>query len=188
MIDKKEFYKRLAHVGDLDAADKSLFILWFEGISEDKKEMPVSAIAEIMRTHGIANPNNTLLSRRLQKKGQTLKGKNGIYLKADAKTAIKSKVGEILKITLPDDDLEKGYLPSKIWENTRGYIEKVCRQINGCYKHGFCDGAAILIRRLAETLIIECYEHLKRESEIKDSDGHYYMLSDLVDKALLTYA
>jgi hypothetical protein len=40
-----------------------------------------------------------------------------------------------------------------------------------------------MLRRLAETLIIECYEKLRRDSEIKDRDGNFYMLGTLVDKA-----
>jgi len=184
MLEKSEFYKKLAHAEGLDAADKALFILWFEEISGNKTEMSIGEISDIMKAQGIGNPNNTLLARRLQKKRRTLQGKDGYYLKAFAKTEIKSKAIDILKIILPEVDLESGYLPLQIWENTRGYIEKVCRQINGCYKYKFCDGAAVLIRRLTETLIIECYEHLKREKEIKDTDGNYFMLSDLVDNVL----
>lgn len=40
-----------------------------------------------------------------------------------------------------------------------------------------------MLRRLMETLIIEAYEHLHRESEIKESDGNYFMLKNLVDRA-----
>ena len=38
------------------------------------------------------------------------------------------------------------------------------------------------MRRLIETLIIESYESLTRESEIKDSNNNYLMLKDLVKK------
>ena len=40
-----------------------------------------------------------------------------------------------------------------------------------------------MLRRLLETLIIEAFEHLRRESEIKDGAGNYFMLSDLVAHA-----
>jgi hypothetical protein len=40
-----------------------------------------------------------------------------------------------------------------------------------------------MLRRLLETLIIESYEHLKRESEIRDGGGQYLMLRDLVERA-----
>lgn len=39
-----------------------------------------------------------------------------------------------------------------------------------------------MLRRLLETLIIEAYEHLGRESEIKDAHSNYLMLSDLSER------
>jgi hypothetical protein len=77
-------------------------------------------------------------------------------------------------------DHSQAYLPEAVWKNTRGYIEKECVQLNGCYQYGFLDAASVMMRRLVETLIIEAYEHLKRENEIKDHDGNYFMLGDLV--------
>jgi hypothetical protein len=40
-----------------------------------------------------------------------------------------------------------------------------------------------MVRRVAETLIIEAYEHLRREAEIRDSDGNYFMLGELVNRS-----
>ena len=40
--------------------------------------------------------------------------------------------------------------------DTQGYIEKVTHQINGAYTNGWYDTSAVMIRRLIETLIIEC--------------------------------
>ena len=39
-----------------------------------------------------------------------------------------------------------------------------------------------MLRRLLETLIIEVYEHLNRDIEIKDGGGNYLMLSDLAER------
>jgi hypothetical protein len=75
-------------------------------------------------------------------------------------------------------------LPMAVVEGTRGYIEKVVIQANGCYEHGWYDACAVMIRRLAETLIIEVYEKHKKEADIQDRDGNYLMLSHLVDKIL----
>ena len=56
---------------------------------------------------------------------------------------------------------------------TRGYIERVSHQANGTYANGWYDACAVMIRRLLETLIIECYEAHKIEDRIKDSSGNY---------------
>jgi hypothetical protein len=64
-------------------------------------------------------------------------------------------------------------------KNTRGYIEKVSNQINGCYENGWFDACAVMIRRLLETLIIEVYEHHKIQEKIK-KNGDYVYLRDLI--------
>ncbi len=63
---------------------------------------------------------------------------------------------------------------------TRGYIIKVAHQANGCYASGWYDACAVMIRRLVETLIIEVYETHKITANIKDSQGNYLFLRDLV--------
>lgn len=67
---------------------------------------------------------------------------------------------------------------------TRGYIERVAHQANGAYAHGWYDASAVMVRRLVETLIVECYEAHKIEARIKDAAGNYLFLKDLVDKIL----
>lgn len=76
-------------------------------------------------------------------------------------------------------------LPHAMVSGTRGYIEKVCYQINGCYEKGWFDGCAVMMRRLLETLIIEAFEHQKIDSNIKNpSTQDFFMLKDLIDKTI----
>jgi Domain of unknown function (DUF4145) len=82
----------------------------------------------------------------------------------------------------PAIDHASGYLPEPIWKNTRSYIEEVCRELNGSFHHAYYNAAAVMLRRLLETLIIEAYEHLGREAEIKDGGGNYLMLGDLAER------
>ena len=68
---------------------------------------------------------------------------------------------------------------------TRGYIERVVNQINGCYEKGWFDGCAVMMRRLIETLIIECFEKFGIAGTIKDlRTGDFLFLGDLIDKLL----
>jgi hypothetical protein len=75
-------------------------------------------------------------------------------------------------------------LPFALVRGTRGYIERVVNQINGCYERGWFDGCAVMMRRLIETLIIECFEHHKIDSKIKDAKGDYYFLEELINRTL----
>lgn len=63
---------------------------------------------------------------------------------------------------------------------TRGYHERVVNQINGAYEHGWYDACAVMIRRLVETLIIEAFENHGIAQKIKNSNGDYKYLSDLI--------
>jgi hypothetical protein len=76
-------------------------------------------------------------------------------------------------------------LPHGLVEKTRGYLERVVHQINGCYEKGWFDGCAVMMRRLVETLIIECFEAHGIADEIKDPrTGDFLYLSDLVNRTL----
>jgi hypothetical protein len=75
-------------------------------------------------------------------------------------------------------------IPPSLVDGTREYIERIVDQINGCYASGWYDACAVMIRRLIETLIIEAFEARSIQSKIKDSDGNYLYLKDLVPKAL----
>jgi len=75
-------------------------------------------------------------------------------------------------------------LPHAMVAGTRGYVERVTFQINGAYAEGWYDACAVMMRRLLETLIIECFEEHKQSSKIKDSSGDFLMLRDLISAVL----
>lgn len=76
-------------------------------------------------------------------------------------------------------------LPFAMVNGTRGYLVKVANQINGCYEKGWFDGCAVMMRRMIETLVIECFEEHKIAAKIKNSAGDFFYLADLID-AMLT--
>lgn len=90
--------------------------------------------------------------------------------------------------TVPDEGLpaySQQVLPKSLFKNTRGYLEKVVNQINGCYEKGWFDACAVMIRRLVETLIIECFEKHNISAKIKGTDGDFLFLSDLIQIMLV---
>src|SRR5262245_23553496 len=80
--------------------------------------------------------------------------------------------------------LSEQVLPMAVVKNTRGYIEKVTLQANGCYENQWFDACAVMIRRLVETLIIEVYESKGRAVDIQ-VNGNFLMLRDLADFILI---
>ena len=75
-------------------------------------------------------------------------------------------------------------LPFSLVRGTRGYIERVTNQINGCYENGWYDSAAVMIRRLLETLIIESFEHHNITPKIQNASGDFMYLRELIDACL----
>ena len=71
-----------------------------------------------------------------------------------------------------------------IVRGTRGYIEKVANQVNGCYENGWYDACAVMIRRLIETLIIESFEKHSLANKIKNPQGDFFYLRDLISSCL----
>jgi hypothetical protein len=85
--------------------------------------------------------------------------------------------------SIPRDD--EGLFPlSLIVKTRRGYLTTVCRQMNGCFSSGWYDAAAVMMRRLLETSIIEAFEANKLDGKIKNKQGDFFQLSDLIGAAL----
>jgi hypothetical protein len=167
----------------LDNRRQALSLLWFHDEKNPDVTMSAGQLAKIIHDTGLGNPHSTQLGESIRQSGSVIATSSGFRLKTLARSEVRSWLTSILGAKKPSVDQDLGYLPREIWKDTRGYIEKVCVQLNGCFQFEFYDAASVLVRRLIETLIIECYEHLKREAEIKGADGNYLMLKGLVAKA-----
>jgi len=86
--------------------------------------------------------------------------------------------------TLVVADEETLFPSSLIAQTKRGYLITVCRQMNGCFGSGWYDAAAVMMRRLLETSIIEAFEAHHVDGKIKNSQGDFLQLTDLIAAAL----
>lgn len=99
--------------------------------------------------------------------------------------AIHTDLGDLLGP--PEEGLASTTQPVIIMSlvrGTRGYIERVCNQINGAYENGWYDACAVMLRRLIETLIIEAFERHQIANKIQNANGDFFYLRDLIDKTL----
>ena len=175
------------HVTKLDKtnAEKAVAILWHHDHKTPDTAMTAGGLTKIMGDHHVGTPNQTTLAEAIRKTKLCKENGKGFALKPGSRKVVQGWLPADIDGMQPAMNHAEGYLPEAVWNNTRGYIESVCRQLNGCFKAAYYDAASVMLRRLLETLIIEAYEHLKRESEIKDNGGagNYYMLKDLVARA-----
>lgn len=166
-MELEEFCIRLNQI-ELSNAERALAILWFHDSKAPNVQMTASELARIIYKTGPGNPNSTQLGEAIAKIKLALKGKSGFHLKPTARNTIREWLKSILESSPADVDLEHGFLPEAIWKNTRGYVEKITFQVNGCFQYGFYDGTSVLLRRLVETLLLECYEHDNTQARIAD--------------------
>lgn len=164
-------------------AEKALALLWYHDRKQQDVVMSAGELSRIIVDHNIGVPHSTKLGDAIRRTKLAYKKSGGFHLKPGSRKEIRGWLPEDLDGIQPAMDHSTGYLPEPVWKNTRGYIEAVCRQLNGCFKSAYYDAAAVMLRRLLETLIIESYEHLGREAEIKSGNGEYFMLIDLVERA-----
>ncbi len=80
---------------------------------------------------------------------------------------------------------DDGLFPMSLLEKTRrGYLKHVGVQMNGAFNAGWYDAAAVMMRRLLETVIIEAFEANGLASKIKDAQGNFLQLTDLMARTL----
>jgi hypothetical protein len=173
-----EFVKKSSRTN----AEKALAVLWYFDHKQPGIAKSAGQLTKVLGDHHIGTPNQTALAEAIRKTKFANESKNGFSLKSGSRKMIREWLPDLDGIQ-PAMDHASGYLPESIWKNTRGYIEEVCRELNGSFQHAYYNAAAVMLRRLLETLIIESYEHLNREIEIKDGGGNYLMLSDLAERA-----
>jgi hypothetical protein len=102
--------------------------------------------------------------------------------------ATKGIQNEIRKQLGPPEEgsraVTQNVLLASVVRGSRGYIEKIVNQANGAYQMGWYDACAVMIRRLLETLIIECFEKHGITAKIKNANGEFLYLRDLIDASL----
>jgi Domain of unknown function (DUF4145) len=162
-------------------AEKALTVLWYFDHEQPDITKTAGQLTKVLGDHHIGTPNQTALAEAIRKTKLANESKSGFSLKPGSRKIIRDWLPDLDGIQ-PAMDHALGYLPEPIWKNTRGYIEEVCRELNGSFHHAYYNAAAVMLRRLLETLIIEAYEHLDREIEIKDGAGNYLMLSALAER------
>lgn len=122
---------------------------------------------------------SSYLSKNCGSKGKYLKQKQGYALSRSVKERISSIVAEIVKKPMSAELID-----ISIFEHTPYYLKQIAEEMIRCYDGGHYNATLVLMRKLVETLIIECFEKYGVDVDIKDGSGAFYYLSDLITKFL----
>ena len=107
---------------------------------------------------------------------------------ADDESAMVTQIKSMKSILLGVLDRLEGGQPEKplfdieIVAEARSYVRRIASQAIGCYERGWYDACMVMVRRLLETLIIECYEKHGLSDRVKNNNGDYVFLGDLIGR------
>ena len=108
-----------------------------------------------------------------------IKNNSGYSLTRIKKEGLSETILSMKSITPTNDLIDLTLLSS-----TPYYVKKMSEQMCGCYDVGLYDASLVMMRKLFETLIIECYEKYGFESEIQDKNENYYYFKELINSFL----
>ena len=124
-----------------------------------------------------SNINSYLNNNTKRRKGtqKFVRTKGGYYLEGSYKKKLLVTIGKTIEPS-PSNEL----FSIDLLKNTRGYLQKVAKQAIICYDTQQFDASFVMIRKLLEIIIIECFERHKIDSKIKDKNDDFLYLSDLI--------
>lgn len=137
----------------------------------------------------LGQPNVSRLTKNIRASSEFIRGSSPTTFRLHAKT-IKSLTEELPGLSVETEEIvsRSTILPEVLYRtaNSRGYIVKLCEQINASYEHNLFDACAVLMRRLLEVLLIHSYQHRALESRIRTPDGSFKELKAIVADATST--
>lgn len=106
-----------------------------------------------------------------------IKNRNGYILERNTVDKIKKEVSEDFEVIVTDE-----LLPLDILDTAPYYIKLTAKQMNQCFECCLYDAVLVVMRKLIETLIIECFERYGVDNNIKDDKGNFLFLSELIPR------
>lgn len=174
------FIEGISKFDDLSASQMIDYFGYYKIEIEKKDFFLPKDIENCFNVLNITSYSNiaSYLSNKSKGKGKLfIKNKQGYVIERKTFEQITKSLG-VQKAPAPSDNL----FPIEILKTTRGYIEHMASQAALCYDYGLYDACLVMVRKLIETLIIELFEFEKISDKIKDKDGHFFYLSDLITK------
>lgn len=180
-MEPSHFAQRLHEVPQLRTTlDRAIALLWLVGRDEPSAGLTAKELAAILEAGGYPSQNVTRLQRALDEDPRTAKaGARAFRLRPPARLRLEGTLAGLIgpRRASGSDSLIPRELVS---ESRRDYLKKVVHQANAAYDAELFDCSAVMLRRLVETLIIETFESAGIADQIKNGQGHFFMLNELL--------
>jgi hypothetical protein len=165
---------------DLNRIEQIVGLVWYSTRERPGMEIDLATIVTELELAGLPHQNRARLRNSLSSNRLIVRGRapNSVRLPQPSLEALDEKYRQFVthrKAPL----IASEYLPQSILPARRPYLGALVQQINGTYEFGYYDAAAVLLRRVVESLILDIYISNRREAEIALGDG-FLMLDKLI--------
>lgn len=174
-----------ANLSEMTEVDRVSHLAFFEFQLQNKAEFCLTDVRGWLDSLHLGIPNFSRLGKNLSTSRAFIKGNSDGCFRLHRETIQK------LTKTYPDlgkksqDIVDLGtILPAILYEGTPGYLQSLAKQVNASYECNIFDGAAVLMRRMEEVLLILSYENLGISAEIRGQDNNYFLLEKIVANAV----
>lgn len=162
--------------------DQALAVLWYQYKYGEEKNITIREIAKILEDRGYGRPNVTNLRESFKSKFIVRGRKESYSINEKNVNGLNKHYNSLLDVVEVDE--YPSIFPQDLSDAIQGhYIKSMMRQINTSYNSANYDCVAVMVRRLMESLIIETYVFVGRDSEIKNKRV-FYMLDGLINKII----
>jgi len=162
---------------------KVKYLLYYFFKCEGLYEASTSEVRHWFSKLSLAQPNESRLMTNIRSSSEFIRGSSASSFRLHAKTII-SLAKEIPALNAKTEEIvsHSTILPAALYRtaNPRGYIVKLCDQINASYENNLFDACAVLMRRLLEVLLIHSYQHCGLESKILGPNSSFKELKTII--------
>lgn len=175
-ITLEDFYKQIPNTEGLSTGKLLPYLVYF--LEENKQTVSVINLKNCfleLKMKPYSNISAWLSKNSKGKQAILIKDNLGYKLERNIYTQIKESISDEV-VEIPSEQL----LPKNLVTNAPFYIDKNINEMLLCYDKGLYSACLVMMRKLLETLIIECFEKYGIENEIKDNNGEFFYLSNLI--------
>jgi len=162
----------------LSRAHQIVGLVWFRYQVAGLQECSFDEVLKDLESAGLPKQNKNRIWKSISASKYLIRGSAIGKVKVNQRYIPKLEALFEPLLASPIPKIDDSVLPKETLA-PRPYFQALVEQINGCHHYSWHDGAAVLMRRLVESLIIEIYVHLGRTTEIQVG-GAFLMLDPLI--------
>lgn len=173
-----------ADIFDKPKLDKAKLFTYYHLQTTERSVFYPDDLEEWFTSLHLPKPNKSRILSKIRRSSYFIKGTDDNSFKLHAATiqSLDEKFDGLKEPTEEVDSFDT-IIPSSLYSDTRGYIERLAKQINASYENNIFDGCAVLMRRLVEVLIILAYKNLDIDDEIR-RNGRFEGMKTLIDRSV----